>query len=173
VITLSVSSRSSGGCRAVVTTDIASATYRTARRRSCVGSLTRADPRRRLRIHCAPDVIEWRQRATPALWSQRRGLEPVVARASRCPDRPVPDQASEHARTTLRPQRDAAGLARVGARRRGVRRRRASTWLPSQNGLTADRPHRQSAIVPRCGSIGRPCSSSSWKSPRTSNGPSG
>ena len=45
-------------------------------------------------------------------------------------------------------------------------------WVPSQNGLMPDLPHRQSATVSRPGSISTPSWSTSRKSPRTISGPS-
>ena len=51
-------------------------------------------------------------------------------------------------------------------------RKLTALWVPSQNGLIADLPHRHSAIVCRPGSISDPSWSTSRKSPRTISGPS-
>src|SRR5688500_11655097 len=47
-----------------------------------------------------------------------------------------------------------------------------SLWVPSQNGCTADRPQRHSALTLRRVDTSLPCSSSRRSGPRTSRGPS-
>nr|WP_275888227.1 glycosyltransferase family 2 protein [Nonomuraea lactucae] len=63
-------------------------------------------------------------------------------------------------------------LRQAGASGSLAARKPATLWEPSQNGLTADRPHRHSATVARPAGIGTPPSVTSSNGPRISRGPS-
>ena len=104
-------------------------------------------------------------------------------RATTCsaPGRPAAPACGRPALAAWRPAL-AAASRRPAARRCGAagRGRRGALgavkperlWVPSQNGLMPDLPHRHSAIVSRPGSISAPSWSTSRKSPRTISGPS-